>query len=208
MWVAASAAAHLYSLTFLSSHRSKSTGWPPPSGTWTASSAPPSGWDMTSSREGRDCFIKWVRGGKEGRAAFPVLEIRSVIQDTEWLEILHAPSVQAEYWFPSFTCPAKYHPQLSTSTPRARLEETPCIIPLTLPISHSQKTSNRVAASDLERKRAVRETPGHTEGGVSSSLIKVPLASRCYAAEQENDDHSAFSCGGSGQHGTYSTTFT
>ncbi|XP_023673237.2 FERM and PDZ domain-containing protein 4 isoform X3 [Paramormyrops kingsleyae] len=43
----------------LPGHRSKSTGWPPPSGTWTASSAPPYGWDMTSSREGRDCFINY-----------------------------------------------------------------------------------------------------------------------------------------------------
>ncbi|XP_048873391.1 FERM and PDZ domain-containing protein 4-like isoform X3 [Brienomyrus brachyistius] len=43
----------------LPGHRSKSTGWPPPSGTWTTSSAPPYGWDMTSSREGRDCFINY-----------------------------------------------------------------------------------------------------------------------------------------------------
>ncbi|KAL4635737.1 FERM and PDZ domain-containing protein 4-like [Arapaima gigas] len=40
-----------------SSHRIKSMGWPPPSGTWSASSAPPYGWDMASSREGRDCFV-------------------------------------------------------------------------------------------------------------------------------------------------------
>ncbi|KPP76495.1 FERM and PDZ domain-containing protein 4-like [Scleropages formosus] len=38
-------------------HRTKSTGWPPPSGTWSASSAPSYGWDMASSREGRDCFV-------------------------------------------------------------------------------------------------------------------------------------------------------
>lgn len=40
------------------SHRTKSSGWPPPSGTWSASQGPPNGWDMGTSREGRDCYIK------------------------------------------------------------------------------------------------------------------------------------------------------
>lgn len=42
----------------LSSHRSKSSGWPPPSGTWSSSQGPPNGWDMGTIREGRDCYIK------------------------------------------------------------------------------------------------------------------------------------------------------
>lgn len=43
---------------FLYSHRTKSSGWPPPSGTWSASQGPPNGWDMGTNREGRDCYIK------------------------------------------------------------------------------------------------------------------------------------------------------
>ncbi|XP_077946513.1 FERM and PDZ domain-containing protein 4 isoform X3 [Gasterosteus aculeatus] len=38
-------------------HRTKSSGWPPPSGTWSASQGPPNGWDMGTNREGRDCYI-------------------------------------------------------------------------------------------------------------------------------------------------------
>ncbi|XP_017278220.1 FERM and PDZ domain-containing protein 4 isoform X2 [Kryptolebias marmoratus] len=38
-------------------HRSKSSGWPPPSGTWSSSQGPPNGWDMGTIREGRDCYI-------------------------------------------------------------------------------------------------------------------------------------------------------
>ncbi|XP_030283460.1 FERM and PDZ domain-containing protein 4-like isoform X1 [Sparus aurata] len=41
-------------------HRTKSSGWPPPSGTWSASQGPPNGWDMGTSREGRDCYINHV----------------------------------------------------------------------------------------------------------------------------------------------------
>uniref|UniRef100_A0A3B4ZQS3 FERM and PDZ domain containing 4 n=1 Tax=Stegastes partitus TaxID=144197 RepID=A0A3B4ZQS3_9TELE len=41
-------------------HRTKSSGWPPPSGTWSASQGPPNGWDMGSNREGRDCYINHV----------------------------------------------------------------------------------------------------------------------------------------------------
>ncbi|XP_071783089.2 FERM and PDZ domain-containing protein 4 [Centroberyx gerrardi] len=44
----------------LSGHRTKSSGWPPPSGTWSASQGPPNGWDMGSNREGRDCYINHV----------------------------------------------------------------------------------------------------------------------------------------------------
>ncbi|XP_056145804.1 FERM and PDZ domain-containing protein 4 [Lampris incognitus] len=42
------------------SHRTKSSGWPPPSGTWNAAQGPPNGWDMGTSREGRDCYINHV----------------------------------------------------------------------------------------------------------------------------------------------------
>uniref|UniRef100_A0A3Q3LZ33 FERM and PDZ domain containing 4 n=1 Tax=Mastacembelus armatus TaxID=205130 RepID=A0A3Q3LZ33_9TELE len=38
-------------------HRTKSSGWPPPSGTWSGSQGPPNGWDMGTNREGRDCYI-------------------------------------------------------------------------------------------------------------------------------------------------------
>ncbi|XP_023609511.1 LOW QUALITY PROTEIN: FERM and PDZ domain-containing protein 4 [Myotis lucifugus] len=38
-------------------HRTKSSGWPPPSGTWGLNQVPPYGWEMTASRDGRDCFI-------------------------------------------------------------------------------------------------------------------------------------------------------
>ncbi|KAM6955809.1 FERM and PDZ domain-containing protein 4-like [Lycodopsis pacificus] len=41
----------------LSGHRTKSSGWPPPSGTWSASQGPPNGWDMGTNREGRDFYI-------------------------------------------------------------------------------------------------------------------------------------------------------
>ncbi|XP_072300669.1 FERM and PDZ domain-containing protein 4 isoform X2 [Eucyclogobius newberryi] len=41
-------------------HRTKSSGWPPPSGTWSASQGPPNGWDMDTNREGRDCYINHV----------------------------------------------------------------------------------------------------------------------------------------------------
>ncbi|KAJ8349908.1 hypothetical protein SKAU_G00250380 [Synaphobranchus kaupii] len=41
-------------------HRTKSAGWPPSSGTWSSSQAPPYGWDMASNREGRDCFTNHV----------------------------------------------------------------------------------------------------------------------------------------------------
>uniref|UniRef100_A0A3B3X9Q2 Toll-like receptor 7 n=1 Tax=Poecilia mexicana TaxID=48701 RepID=A0A3B3X9Q2_9TELE len=44
----------------LCSHRTKSSGWPPPSGTWSASHGPPNGWDMGTIREGRDCYINHV----------------------------------------------------------------------------------------------------------------------------------------------------
>ncbi|XP_021177519.2 FERM and PDZ domain-containing protein 4 isoform X3 [Fundulus heteroclitus] len=44
----------------LSGHRTKSSGWPPPSGTWSASQGPPNGWDMGTIREGRDCYINHV----------------------------------------------------------------------------------------------------------------------------------------------------
>lgn len=40
------------------SQRTKSSGWPPPSGTWSASQGPPNGWDLGTIREGRDCYIK------------------------------------------------------------------------------------------------------------------------------------------------------
>ncbi|XP_023271705.1 FERM and PDZ domain-containing protein 4-like isoform X3 [Seriola lalandi dorsalis] len=41
-------------------HRTKSSGWPPPSGTWSSSQGPPNGWDMGTNREGRDCYINHV----------------------------------------------------------------------------------------------------------------------------------------------------
>uniref|UniRef100_UPI0037E91662 FERM and PDZ domain-containing protein 4 isoform X2 n=2 Tax=Semicossyphus pulcher TaxID=241346 RepID=UPI0037E91662 len=44
----------------LSGHRTKSSGWPPPSGTWSSSQGPPNGWDMGTNREGRDCYINHV----------------------------------------------------------------------------------------------------------------------------------------------------
>ncbi|XP_062287252.1 FERM and PDZ domain-containing protein 4 [Scomber scombrus] len=44
----------------LSGHRTKSSGWPPPSGTWSSSQGPPNGWDMGTIREGRDCYINHI----------------------------------------------------------------------------------------------------------------------------------------------------
>ncbi|KAM8857744.1 FERM and PDZ domain-containing protein 4 isoform 2-T2 [Synchiropus picturatus] len=44
----------------LPGHRTKSSGWPPPSGTWNASQGPPNGWDVGSNREGRDCYMNHV----------------------------------------------------------------------------------------------------------------------------------------------------
>ncbi|XP_061483094.1 FERM and PDZ domain-containing protein 4 isoform X1 [Rhineura floridana] len=40
----------------LSGHRNKSSGWPPPSGTWTLNQGSSYGWEMTSNRDGRDYF--------------------------------------------------------------------------------------------------------------------------------------------------------
>ncbi|XP_072270482.1 FERM and PDZ domain-containing protein 4 isoform X2 [Pyxicephalus adspersus] len=40
-----------------SSHRSKSSGWPPPSGTWSLPQGPTYGWEMATNRDGRDFFI-------------------------------------------------------------------------------------------------------------------------------------------------------
>ncbi|XP_038238382.1 FERM and PDZ domain-containing protein 4 isoform X2 [Dermochelys coriacea] len=41
----------------LSGHRTKSSGWPHPSGTWSLNQDPPYGWEMTTNRDGRDYFI-------------------------------------------------------------------------------------------------------------------------------------------------------
>ncbi|XP_029460203.1 FERM and PDZ domain-containing protein 4 isoform X2 [Rhinatrema bivittatum] len=41
----------------LSSHKTKSSGWPPPSGPWSLTPGPPYGWEMAANREGRDYFI-------------------------------------------------------------------------------------------------------------------------------------------------------
>ncbi|XP_034628088.1 FERM and PDZ domain-containing protein 4 [Trachemys scripta elegans] len=38
-------------------HRTKSSGWPHPSGTWSLNQGPPYGWEMTTNRDGRDYFI-------------------------------------------------------------------------------------------------------------------------------------------------------
>ncbi|XP_055469334.1 FERM and PDZ domain-containing protein 4 [Psammomys obesus] len=40
-----------------SCHRTKSSGWPPPSGTWGLNQVPPYGWEMMTNRDGRDYFI-------------------------------------------------------------------------------------------------------------------------------------------------------
>ncbi|XP_044142216.1 FERM and PDZ domain-containing protein 4 isoform X1 [Bufo gargarizans] len=40
-----------------SSHRAKSSGWPPPTGTWNLPQGPPYGWEMATNRDGRDFFI-------------------------------------------------------------------------------------------------------------------------------------------------------
>ncbi|XP_028583529.2 FERM and PDZ domain-containing protein 4 isoform X2 [Podarcis muralis] len=40
----------------LSGHRTKSSGWPPPSGTWTLNQGSSYGWEMTANRDGRDYF--------------------------------------------------------------------------------------------------------------------------------------------------------
>ncbi|KAM9320459.1 FERM and PDZ domain-containing protein 4 [Gastrophryne carolinensis] len=40
-----------------SSHRSKSSGWPPPTGTWSLPQGPSYGWEMATNRDGRDFFI-------------------------------------------------------------------------------------------------------------------------------------------------------
>ncbi|XP_071992049.1 FERM and PDZ domain-containing protein 4 isoform X3 [Engystomops pustulosus] len=39
------------------SHRTKSSGWPPPTGTWNSPQGPPYGWEMAANRDGRDFFI-------------------------------------------------------------------------------------------------------------------------------------------------------
>uniref|UniRef100_A0A674D0J8 FERM and PDZ domain containing 4 n=1 Tax=Salmo trutta TaxID=8032 RepID=A0A674D0J8_SALTR len=41
-------------------HKTKSSGWPPPSGSWGSLPGPPYGWDMGSSRDGRDYFSNHV----------------------------------------------------------------------------------------------------------------------------------------------------
>ncbi|XP_071018122.1 FERM and PDZ domain-containing protein 4-like [Oncorhynchus clarkii lewisi] len=44
----------------LSGHKTKSSGWPPPSGSWGSLPGPPYGWDMGSYRDGRDYFSNHV----------------------------------------------------------------------------------------------------------------------------------------------------
>ncbi|XP_022530536.2 FERM and PDZ domain-containing protein 4 isoform X2 [Astyanax mexicanus] len=44
----------------LSSHKSKSSGWPPPTGSWAGLQGAPYGWDMASVRDTRDCFSNHV----------------------------------------------------------------------------------------------------------------------------------------------------
>nr|XP_056718171.1 FERM and PDZ domain-containing protein 4 isoform X2 [Euleptes europaea] len=41
----------------LSGHRTKSSGWPLPSGTWSLNQGSSYGWEMTANRDGRDYFI-------------------------------------------------------------------------------------------------------------------------------------------------------
>ncbi|KAK2906019.1 hypothetical protein Q8A73_009962 [Channa argus] len=41
-------------------HRTKTSGWPPPTGTWSGSQGPPNGWDMGTNREGRDFYINHI----------------------------------------------------------------------------------------------------------------------------------------------------
>uniref|UniRef100_A0A8C7V6V8 FERM and PDZ domain containing 4 n=1 Tax=Oncorhynchus mykiss TaxID=8022 RepID=A0A8C7V6V8_ONCMY len=41
-------------------HKTKSSGWPPPSGSWGSLPGPPYGWDMGSYRDGRDYFSNHV----------------------------------------------------------------------------------------------------------------------------------------------------
>ncbi|XP_008105421.2 FERM and PDZ domain-containing protein 4 isoform X3 [Anolis carolinensis] len=41
----------------LSGHRTKSSGWPPPSGSWALNQGTSYGWEMTGNRDGRDYFI-------------------------------------------------------------------------------------------------------------------------------------------------------
>ncbi|XP_053311013.1 FERM and PDZ domain-containing protein 4 [Spea bombifrons] len=41
----------------ISSHRAKSSGWPPPTGTWSLPQGPPYGWEMATNRDGRDFFL-------------------------------------------------------------------------------------------------------------------------------------------------------
>ncbi|XP_043851104.1 FERM and PDZ domain-containing protein 4 isoform X3 [Dromiciops gliroides] len=47
----------------LSSHRTKASGWPPPSGTWSLNQVPTYGWEMTANRDGRDYFIDHMTQG-------------------------------------------------------------------------------------------------------------------------------------------------
>uniref|UniRef100_A0A8C4SJ56 FERM and PDZ domain-containing protein 4 n=1 Tax=Erpetoichthys calabaricus TaxID=27687 RepID=A0A8C4SJ56_ERPCA len=47
----------IFIYSFICFHKNKSAGWPPPSGTWTSSQAPPYGWEMATNREGKDCYI-------------------------------------------------------------------------------------------------------------------------------------------------------
>ncbi|KAJ8253195.1 hypothetical protein GJAV_G00210150 [Gymnothorax javanicus] len=65
-------------------HRTKSAGWPPPTGTWSSAPAAPYGWDMAPNREGRDCFSNHVsesssldETGVDGGSEKPVV-VRSV----------------------------------------------------------------------------------------------------------------------------------
>ncbi|XP_043851103.1 FERM and PDZ domain-containing protein 4 isoform X2 [Dromiciops gliroides] len=51
-------------MTFgMSSHRTKASGWPPPSGTWSLNQVPTYGWEMTANRDGRDYFIDHMTQG-------------------------------------------------------------------------------------------------------------------------------------------------
>lgn len=67
-------------MCFPCSHRTKPSSCPPSApGSWAPAQGPPNGWEMSSSRDARDCYSKWVC------CAFSAALVADVSKASVWL---------------------------------------------------------------------------------------------------------------------------
>lgn len=80
---------------FSCSHRTKASSCPPSTqGSWTPTQGPSNGWEMASSRDGRDCYIKWV-----SCMFFCCRWSLSLTVLRHYQACTIPPSVRSEYWW-------------------------------------------------------------------------------------------------------------